>query len=258
MKPYGSKERVRNPFIDEHVWPWLVRKQIEAEAKKEAENYHNWYHYDSESELEPDSESELDTELDTVSDPKSDPKSDSDNGDDDDPFAQPEASWKRMLFQQPPTSHVGFIYYEFCWYEPSLYTRMRFLKPDYDPLRLKDIAPALEDGSMVADEGPCILWFKPRYSFDMIQNVIWYEEEYTGHICIHEFLWDCDFIIFENRNELHSNDDNGGKVDDDGDDEDASEREMVRWMDSVGEREIDQNNYRQDVRGYLPWSFEID
>jgi len=69
----------------------------------------------------------------------------------------------------------------------------------------------------------------------------------------------CDyFIIFENRNELHSDDDNRGKADDDGDYEDASEREMVHWTGSVGEREIDQNNYRQDVRRYLPWSFEID
>lgn len=158
---YGSKKCVRNPSIDEHVWSWLVRKQIEAEAKKEEENHHNWYYYDSESEL------------DTVSDPTSDPTSDSDNGDDDDPFARPEASWKRMRFQQPPTSHVGFIYYEFCWHEPSLYRRMRSLKPDYDPLRLKDIAPALEDGSMVADEGSCILRSKPHYSFDMIRNFTW-------------------------------------------------------------------------------------
>lgn len=82
---------------------------------------------------------------------------DDDNSEYDNRYTRSEASWKQMLFQQPPTSHVGVIYYEHWWADPPLYTRMRFLKPDNDTLRLKDIAPALDDDSMVSDHAPCVL-----------------------------------------------------------------------------------------------------
>jgi len=49
--PYGSR-RIRNPFIEELVWPWLMNKQFDKEKK---ECYDHWN-----SEDEDDDNSEYD------------------------------------------------------------------------------------------------------------------------------------------------------------------------------------------------------
>lgn len=84
----------------------------------------------------------------------------------------------------------------------------------------------------------------------MQHAVIMCEEYYAGNIPTPALLRDCDFLIFENRYgcveepalhefELH------------GDLHDNKPRSawMTRWMDSLGKREIDKDNYRQEVHG---------
>ncbi|OJJ83250.1 uncharacterized protein ASPGLDRAFT_475208 [Aspergillus glaucus CBS 516.65] len=158
-----------------------------------------------------------------------------------DALTRPEASWRRMVFQQPPTSTICVIEYSQFWGKPR-YRRFKFTKADGGCLRMEDVVTAVPGmdantdciSILVPGEDKWILWHEPSLDLDKVKKL---EEKYENERAATTtmFLEDCDFVVFVRvcgylrPGAWH----------------DVGERQLTGWLESIGKGE-----YVEDVENY--------
>lgn len=152
---------------------------------------------------------------------------------DDDAYTRPEASWRWMLFQQPPTSTICVIEYTRLWGNPQ-YRCIKFTKPDDDFLRMGDVVvdPVLNAGNtksisiLVPGQDKWVFWHERNFDLNRVKAL---EEEFEGirEVSPAMHLEDCDFIVFTRLcGYLRP-----------GSWHDPEERQLTRWLESLGKGE---------------------
>jgi hypothetical protein len=97
---------IRNPLLEECIWPWFCARQASSTSPPPVEGG---------AEI-----------------PQIDPQSDR-------LFLRNGASWKRMLFQQPPRSYIGLVEKDGKAVNGPAYTEVE-VQPGGDHLRIRDVA----------------------------------------------------------------------------------------------------------------------
>ncbi|ODM21193.1 hypothetical protein SI65_04246 [Aspergillus cristatus] len=160
--PLGSNKRIRNPFFDEHIWPKFLRKRHRTLGQSPT------YRATSLPLIDYNKETA---------------------------YLRPEASWRRMLTQQPPTNYIGVIEYSGSGIHSvtPVYTRVKVLKPNNDDyLRITDVVPpVLNYGRLMPGEDKGALCFEARYS-GLLERQLQDERA----VDVSAYLGDVGFVIF--------------------------------------------------------------
>lgn len=167
---------IRNPLLDGCIWPWFCAKQAREYRAPPVEG--------------------------GAKIPQIDPQND-------ERFLRQGASWKRMFFQQPPRSCIGFVEKDGKAVNGPAYTEVE-VQPDGDYLRLGDIViPCMKlhaNLHPLPEEG--LLWFgyvgseESVKRFPFLANYPEDDEKY-GEIPLSQvayvastYLRDCDIVFF--------------------------------------------------------------
>ena len=160
---------LRNPLLEETIWPWFCAKQARVYRAPPVEGG---------AQIPP-----MDPQYDQI-------------------FLREEASWKRMLFQQPPRSSIGILEKA-----THTYTEVK-VQPEGDHLRINDIMgpwkgileyihPLVEDGIFWFGDVPDFVFLEKIGLRGYLESVEYGEIPksqvvYATSVC----LKDCDVVLF--------------------------------------------------------------
>lgn len=174
--PRGT-QGIRNPLLEEYIWPWFCARQAREWKPPPIEGG---------------------TKI-----PQIEPQSDR-------LFLRNEASWQRMLFQQPPRSCIGIVEKDGWVVDGPAYTEVK-VQPKGGVLRIRDVAIPCFDGVWprlhpLLEVG--ILWYgvvpKPnmeleRYGVPLTYGDLWRHGELQRDQVAYAtsiYLRDCDIVFF--------------------------------------------------------------
>ncbi|OJJ35563.1 hypothetical protein ASPWEDRAFT_28185 [Aspergillus wentii DTO 134E9] len=155
---WGSRKRILNPLIKANLWPGFFLKELHTRPR--------WQYC-------------IEKEYFTLINPQKEHA-----------YLRQEASWRRMLMYQPPTSHVAIIELETTRPSPE-YTQI-FLQPkDGDFLRLGNLNTGINYCGMAPCQDPLLFWYQGGH---MKRN----KRQYQGErkFSVSKLLVDCDAVIF--------------------------------------------------------------
>lgn len=150
--PWGTK-RTRNPLLEENLWPRFLRRQLHTKNRG--------YYYECSGFPMADAERE-------------------------EAYLREEASWRRMLLQQLPTSHIGIV--ETGGY--GLFSQLAF-KPDNDFIRMRHIEKAVDHFDVLPGRDRFLFWSGTG-------QLKWEERRHRDEreIATSKYLIDCDIVVF--------------------------------------------------------------
>lgn len=158
--PIGSdQKRTRNPLFEENLWPQFLRKQLPT-CPRRSESYRGL---------------KLPV-LDLAREQA---------------YLRPEASWGRMLFQQPPSPRIGFVEYDASG-DSDLYTYAQISSPTGDGfLRMRDLVSPLDRGVLMPGQDKWVFWFEPIYLRQLERK-----QQDERAMATSTYLNDCEFVVF--------------------------------------------------------------
>ncbi|OGM49862.1 hypothetical protein ABOM_001476 [Aspergillus bombycis] len=160
---YCHQKRTRNPFIETGIWPDFFRKRLHNPSDRA------WQIQEDFPLIDPGKEKA---------------------------YLREEASWRRMLLHQPPTSHLALI--EERSYAPCpVVSQIRFyvdngqFKAGDDFIRLGHLGDGVDQGDLIPGRDTLLFYDKDGRLTDR-------ELKYAKHraVAISQWLIQCDAVIF--------------------------------------------------------------
>ncbi|OJJ82710.1 uncharacterized protein ASPGLDRAFT_1494580, partial [Aspergillus glaucus CBS 516.65] len=107
-------------------------------------------------------------------------------------FFREEANWRRMLFQQPPTSCLGIIE-TILDSDSPWFSRIKVM-PRKDYIRVKDVYKTVHDGILMPGQDKWLFWYNPYFLNRP-------ERELQGEraIASSNYLEGCNLVIFTTK-----------------------------------------------------------
>lgn len=160
----SDQKRTRNPLFGDTLWPEFLRKQLPTAPR--------WYKCCYRLDF---------PVLDLAREQA---------------YLRPEASWRRMLFQQPPSSCIGIVEYN-AEGASDLYSHIRIFNPkgkaDEDEncfLRMSDLVSPLDSGALVPGQDKWVFWYEPSHLTRLER-----EHRHERARVTSTYLNDCDFVV---------------------------------------------------------------
>lgn len=114
-----------------------------------------------------------------------------------DAYLRPEASWKNMLLQQPPSSHIGIIEISGTTESPD-YTEMALSsrRSSIGYIRMKNLDTGVSNGILLPSQGRWVFWsWITAGSPNMAEMRYQHERDVAGE----RYLEDCAFVVITGR-----------------------------------------------------------